>query len=116
SVFGIARDYAAAQARRYLQASAPAVTPTHGTVFPVSIEHTGCPVFGSRVIRGVNPAAKSPDWLRERLRRVGLNSISPIVEVTNDVMLDLGQPLHAYDSSRLVGARPGRALRPGERV
>jgi phenylalanyl-tRNA synthetase beta chain len=73
-------------------------------------------VFGSRVIRGVNPQAKSPDWLRERLRRVGLNSISPIVDVTNYVMTELGQPLHAYDLSRLAGTIHVRAARPGERV
>jgi phenylalanyl-tRNA synthetase beta chain len=117
SVFGIARDYAAAQARRYLKASAPRVAAAHGAVFPVRIDHkAGCPVFGSRVIRGVNPGATSPDWLRERLRRVGLNSISPIVDVTNYVMTELGQPLHAYDLSRLAGAIHVRAARPGERV
>jgi phenylalanyl-tRNA synthetase beta chain len=73
-------------------------------------------VFGSRVIRGVNPGAMSPDWLRERLRRVGLNSISPIVDVTNYVMLELGQPLHAYDLNRLAGTIHVRAARPGEQV
>ena len=117
SVFGIARDYAAAQARRYLKASAPCVAAAHGAVFPVRIDHkTGCPVFGSRVIRGVNPGATSPEWLRERLRRVGLNSISPIVDVTNYVMTELGQPLHAYDLSRLAGTIHVRAARPGERL
>jgi phenylalanyl-tRNA synthetase beta chain len=117
SVFGIARDYAAAQAHRYLKASAPSVAAAHGAVFPVRIDHkAGCPVFGSRVIRGVNPGATSPDWLRERLRRVGLNSISPIVDVTNYVMTELGQPLHAYDLSRLAGTIHVRAARPGERV
>jgi phenylalanyl-tRNA synthetase beta chain len=117
SVFGIARDYAAAQARRYLKASAPSVAAVHGAVFPVRIDHkAGCPLFGSRVIRGVNPGASSPDWLRERLRRVGLNSISPVVDVTNYVMLELGQPLHAYDLSRLAGVMHVRAARPGERI
>jgi phenylalanyl-tRNA synthetase beta chain len=117
SVFGIARDYAAAQARRYLKASAPSVAATNGAVFPVRIDHkAGCPVFGSRVIQGVNPGATSPDWLRERLRRVGLNSISPIVDVTNYVMIELGQPLHAYDLNRLAGRIHVRAARPGERV
>jgi phenylalanyl-tRNA synthetase beta chain len=117
SVFGIARDYSAAQARRYLTASAPSVAAVLDTVFPVRIDHkSGSPLFGSRVIRGVNPAATSPDWLRERLRRVGLSSISPIVDVTNYVMLELGQPLHAYDLSRLSGVMHVRAARPAERI
>ena len=117
SVFGIARDYAAAQERRYLKAHVPTVAAVHPAVFPVRIEYAaGCPLFGSRVIRGVNPAATSPDWMRERLRRVGLNSISPIVDVTNYVMTELGQPLHAYDLSRLAGGIHVRVARPGERV
>ena len=49
-------------------------------------------MFASRVIRGVKADAQSPAWLRERLRRVGINSISPVVDVTNYVMMDLGQP------------------------
>src|SRR5580698_6573362 len=110
SVFGIARDYAAAQERRYLTARVAPVAARGTAVFPVALDYkAGCPVFGSRVIRGVNPQAKSPDWLRERLRRVGLNSISPIVDVTNYVMTELGQPLHAYDLNRLAGTIHVRA-------
>ena len=89
--------------------------PRTTAVFPVRIESAGgCPVFGSRVIRGVRPDATSPAWLRERLRRVGLASISPIVDVTNYVMMDLGQPLHAYDLARLsqgITVRAGAARR-----
>ena len=117
SVFGIARDYTAAQERRYLSAPVARVAATHASVFPVRIEATaGCPVFSSRIIRGVRAGATSPTWLRERLRRVGLNSISPIVDVTNYVMMELGQPLHAFDLSKLAGSIIVRAARPGERV
>lgn len=117
SVFGIARDYAAAQEHRYLQARATPVRAVHSTVFPVRIEtRGGCPVFASRVIRGVRPGASSPAWLRERLRRVGLNSISPIVDVTNYVMMELGQPLHAYDLARLSEGLVVRAAEPAERI
>ncbi|MGD0494345.1 MAG: phenylalanine--tRNA ligase subunit beta [Steroidobacteraceae bacterium] len=117
SVFGIARDYAAAQDRRYLKASAAPVPAAHDARFPVRIEWAaGCPVFASRVIRGVRPAARSPAWLIERLRRVGLNAISPIVDVTNYVMTELGQPMHAYDLALLVGGIVVRAAGPGERV
>ncbi len=117
SVFGIARDYAAAQDRRYLTASVAPVSSTNDARFPVRIEWAaGCPVFASRVIRGVRPDATSPAWLKERLRRAGLNSISAAVDVTNFVMTELGQPLHAYDLARLEREIVVRAARPGERV
>jgi len=117
SVFGIARDYAAAHERRYLEAPVQPVAPVHRQVFPVRIESaSGCPIFCSRVIRGVRPGRTSPAWLRERLRRVGLASISPIVDVTNYVMMELGQPLHAYDLSRLSEGITVRKARPGERI
>lgn len=117
SVFGIARDYAAAQHRRYLKASAAPVPASHDAVFPVRLEWAaGCPVFGSRVIRGVRRGASSPAWLKERLRRAGLNSISPMVDVTNYVMTELGQPLHAYDFALLEKGIVVRAATAGERV
>ncbi|MGA2396724.1 MAG: phenylalanine--tRNA ligase subunit beta [Steroidobacteraceae bacterium] len=117
SVFGIARDYAAAQEHRFLKAPVKPVAAAHDALFPVRIESaSGCPIFCSRVIRGVRPDATSPAWLRERLRRVGLASISPIVDVTNYVMMDLGQPLHAYDLSRLSQGIVVRKARPREHI
>ncbi len=117
SVFGVARDYAAARERRFLRYQGAPVAAAHQDVFPVNIESvSGCPLFGSRVIRGVRPQVKSPFWLRERLRRVGINSISPIVDVTNYVMIELGQPLHAYDLARLSGPITVRAAKDGERI
>jgi len=117
SVFGIARDYAAARERRYLKHHVALVAARHKDVFPVGIESaSGCPLFTSRVIRGVRPQAKSPFWLSERLRRVGINPISPIVDVTNYVMIELGQPLHAYDLARLAGRITVRAAKEGESV
>ena len=93
------------------------VPAVHDSVFPVRLESVSkCPIFGSRVIRGVRADATSPAWLRERLRRVGLASISPIVDVTNYVMMDLGQPLHAYDRARLSQGIMVRQARPGELI
>jgi phenylalanyl-tRNA synthetase beta chain len=69
-----------------------------------------------RVIEGVNAAAKSPLWLAERLRRSGVRPISAIVDVTQYVMLELGQPMHAYDMARLDGAVHVRHARAGEKV
>jgi phenylalanyl-tRNA synthetase beta chain len=117
SVFGIARDYAAAHEHRYLKAEVLPVAAVHDSVFPVRIDAPGgCPIFCSRVIRGVRPGALSPRWLRERLRRVGLASISAIVDVTNYVMMDLGQPLHAYDLARLSQGIVVRQARPAEHM
>ena len=117
SVFGIARDYAAAQERRYLTARVTPVTGRGMTAFPVTLEApAACPIFASRVIRGVKVGAASPAWLKERLRRVGLNSISPIVDVTNYVMMDLGQPMHAYDLAKIKDGIRVRMAKPKETV
>ena len=116
SVFGIARDYTAAQERRYLSVAPKPVTAAHQDVFPVSLQAgDACPVFVSRVIRGVKADAPSPPWLRERLRRVDINSISAAVDVTNFVMMELGQPMHAYDLAKLdkgITVRMAKASEP----
>jgi len=116
SVFGIARDYAAASARRHLEFEVTPVSARQRAVFPVVLESSGCPVFASRVIQGVKPNAQSPQWLRERLRRVGINSISAIVDVTNYVMTELGQPMHAYDLAKLSKGILVRSARPKEHI
>jgi len=117
SVFGIARDYAAAQERRYLTARIEPVAARGTAAFPVTLgAPTACPIFASRVIRGVKAGATSPAWLRERLRRVGINSISAVVDVTNYVMMDLGQPMHAYDLAKLAEGIRVRLAEPQERI
>src|SRR5450755_1055783 len=68
------------------------------------------------VLRGLDNTRVSPAWLRERLRRAGLRSISPVVDVTNYVMLELGQPMHGYDLARLSGGLTARNARAGERL
>lgn len=73
-----------------------------------------CPRFCGRVLRGLSPDIKAPLWMRERLRRAGLRSIHPVVDVTNYVMLELGQPLHAYDLNKLEGNIHVRYARQGE--
>ena len=96
SVFGIARDYAAARERRYLSYRVAPVAVRSDASRLVRIDAPqACPIFAARVIRGIRQHAQSPQWLRERLRRIGINSISPVVDVTNYVMAELGQPMHA---------------------
>jgi phenylalanyl-tRNA synthetase beta chain len=117
SVFGIARDYTAAQQRRYLTYRVASIVPQHEAVFPAALEAPeACAIFGSRIVRGVKTGSVSPFWLRERLRRAGVNSISPIVDITNLVMLESGQPLHAYDLSKLAQRITVRWAHPGERL
>jgi phenylalanyl-tRNA synthetase beta chain len=117
SVFGIARDYTAAQERRYLGYRPAPVAAAHQAVFPVSLQAgEACPVFASRVIRGVKADAQSPAWLRERLRRVDIHSISAVVDVTNFVMMELGQPMHAYDLAKLDTGITVRMATPAERI
>jgi phenylalanyl-tRNA synthetase beta chain len=76
----------------------------------------GCPRYAARIVRGVQ-VGPSPAWLRERLEAAGLRSINNVVDVTNLVMLELGQPLHAFDLSAVRGGEVRvRAARPGERM
>ncbi|HET7557985.1 MAG TPA: phenylalanine--tRNA ligase subunit beta [Rhodanobacteraceae bacterium] len=73
-----------------------------------------CPRYFGRAIRGLNPAAKTPVWVAQRLRAAGIKPISAVVDVTQYVMLELGQPLHAFDESMLDGAIIVRRARAGE--
>lgn len=117
SILGIARDVAALTGAAIKDASVEATKPTIKDEQTVElIEPAGCPRFAGRVVRGIDTRATSPAWLTERLRRVGLRSISPVVDVTNYVMLELGQPLHAYDSNRIQGAVRPRLAKAGESV
>ena len=76
----------------------------------------GCGRFAGRVIRGVNAAAATPRWMKQRLERAGQRSISALVDVTNYVMLELGRPLHVYDLDKLKGPIEVRWGRKGEKV
>jgi len=117
SVLGIARDVSALTGAKLKSPAIDAVSATAKDTHPVELVFpAGCPRFAGRVIRGIDPTAKSPVWMTERLRRAGLRAISPVVDVTNYVMLELGQPLHAYDSALLQGPIRPRLAKPGEKV
>jgi phenylalanyl-tRNA synthetase beta chain len=117
SVLGIARDVSALTGAALKDASVAAIEATTQDTHPVElVEPAGCPRFAGRVIKGIDPAAKSPVWLVERLRRAGLRGISPVVDITNYVMLELGQPLHAYDAAKLTGPIRPRLAKVGEKV
>jgi phenylalanyl-tRNA synthetase beta chain len=83
----------------------------------ISIEATThCPAYYGRVISGLDSSAQTPLWMQERLRRAGLKSLSPVVDVTNYVLLELGQPLHAFDLEKLSGGITVRMGRDGEKL
>jgi phenylalanyl-tRNA synthetase beta chain len=102
SIIGVAREIAAGQGVEFPPPGITAIAPDSAETFPIKLEAAaGCPRFVARIIRGVSTTASSPLWLTERLRRAGLRAIHPVVDVTNYVMLELGQPLHSYDLDKL---------------
>ncbi|MDY0068417.1 MAG: phenylalanine--tRNA ligase subunit beta [Porticoccaceae bacterium] len=85
--------------------------------FPVRLDAGGrCPRYAGRVIRGVDISRPSPRWLVEKLARSGVRSIDGVVDVTNFVLLELGQPMHAFDLARLSGGIRVRTSRAGEEI
>ena len=117
SITGVAREVAALT-------STPARYPEVGEA-PVSIAAKrevlldapeACPRYCGRVIAGVDARVATPGWLARRLERSGIRPISALVDITNYVMLELGQPLHAFDNTKLEGAIHVRMAQPGEKI
>jgi phenylalanyl-tRNA synthetase beta chain len=119
SVRGLARELAASY-RIPFHDPAQAVTVAAGSAdggWPVRIDDaSGCDRFVAQLVRGIDPGRSSPDWMRRRLQTAGVRSVSLAVDVTNYVMLELGQPLHAYDRAKLQGPIVVRRAMPNERV
>ncbi len=115
SIAGVARDIGVLN-------RVPVTGPAMAEVPPVGderwqvelIAEDACPRYVCRVVQGIDPDAETPLWMCERLRRSGLRPISPVVDVTNYVLLELGQPLHAFDTARLDGAINVRMAADGE--
>jgi phenylalanyl-tRNA synthetase beta chain len=115
SIIGVAREVAALTGKSLTGPKLEPVAPKIKDTFPVHLDaKTACPKFAGRVIRGVNNKAAPPVWLRERLRRCGVRSISPVVDVTNYVLLEMGQPMHAYDLGKLKNEIRVRHAQPNE--
>ena len=115
SIVGIAREVAALTHAPMREIAVQAVPAVIDDEFPIVIEASqGCPRYVGRVIKNVNAAATTPMRITERLRRSGIRSISAVVDVTNYVMLELGQPMHGFDLDRLTGGIHVRNGRAGE--
>jgi phenylalanyl-tRNA synthetase beta chain len=121
SVRGIAREIACAYDLNFVDPAfdsnvVPAL-PAEGEALPVTIQPgTGVSRFSLRAVTGIDPKALSPWWLRRRLMLSGIRPISPAVDVTNYVMLELGHPMHAHDSGKIHGGFAVRFAKPGETV
>jgi phenylalanyl-tRNA synthetase beta chain len=115
SLAGIAREVAAATGAPLTLPQAVATPITSEAARPVRVEDSAaCPRFVGRMIDEIDATAPTPAWLRERIERSGIRSISAVVDVTNYVMLEWGQPLHAYDDRLLDGAIVVRFAQEGE--
>ncbi len=105
SVAGLARELAAITGAKMKSPVIKPVKPKHRQRIPVKLDAPrGCPRYVGRIVSGINPRAVTPMWMREKLRRSGVRSIHPVVDVTNYVMLEWGQPMHAFDLAKISGS------------
>ncbi len=117
SVRGLAREIACAYGLDFVDPAAVAPLPAEGEAWPLTIDPaTGVRRFALRPVTGIDPAAMSPWWMQRRLLVSGMRPISPAVDVTNYVMLEVGHPMHAHDLDRITGGLRVRFAREGETV
>lgn len=117
SIAGIAREAGVLNQTAVLVPQCNPVVATIDDTLPILVAaQAECPRYLGRVIRGVDVAAVTPLWLQERLRRSGTRSLGPVVDVTNYVLLELGQPMHAFDLGRLSGGIQVRLATAGEKL
>jgi phenylalanyl-tRNA synthetase beta chain len=115
SILGVAREVAAVTGAKLDTPRRNGIEPAITDTLSVTLEASdGCPRYTGRLVRGVDARAKTPRWMIARLERSGLRSISAVVDITNYVMLELGQPLHAFDAAKLEGGIRVRYARKGE--
>ncbi|HJQ42701.1 MAG TPA: phenylalanine--tRNA ligase subunit beta [Jatrophihabitantaceae bacterium] len=116
SIRGLAREAAAGLGTEFTDVAANVPTPD-GRAYEITVDDPiGCDQFSARAITGLDPAAPTPDWMATRLRQCGMRSISLAVDVTNYVMLETGQPLHAFDRAKLRGAIGVRRAKADEQL
>ncbi|WP_404941635.1 phenylalanine--tRNA ligase subunit beta [Pseudomonas danubii] len=117
SLAGLAREVGALYAAKVLRPEVKVVAAVHDEVRPVEVlAPTACPRYLGRVIRNVDLSKPTPLWMVERLRRADVRSIDAAVDITNYVMLELGQPLHAFDLAEINGGIRVRMAEEGEKL
>jgi phenylalanyl-tRNA synthetase beta chain len=117
SIAGVAREVAAINKVELLAGDVNEVIDGSTQDFSVELEAPQhCPRYVGRLISGIDPQARTPLWMQEKLRRCGLRPISPVVDVTNFVMMELGQPMHGFDFDKLEGGIKVRLAERGEKL
>ncbi len=115
SLGGVAREVGVMNSAPVTMPDVSAVEPEHEERFPVKLEAPeACPRYVCRIVKGIDPKAGTPMWMQERLRRGGVRCLGPVVDVTNYVMLELGQPMHGFDLGVLNGEIRVRMAESGE--
>ncbi|HEC20449.1 MAG TPA: phenylalanine--tRNA ligase subunit beta [Gammaproteobacteria bacterium] len=114
-IAGIAREVATLCKTTVSEDKADAVEISTDTRMPVTVDAAeDCPRYLCQVIEGIDPTASTPLWIQEALRRSGLRSLGPVVDITNFVLLELGQPMHAFDRAKISGGIRVRSAAAGE--
>lgn len=114
-IIGVARDVAVLNKSPLNEPEIVPVAATINDTLPIVVEaQEACPRYLGRLVKGINVSAPTPLWMKEKLRRCGIRSIDAVVDVTNYVLLELGQPMHAFDSDRLEGGIVVRMAKEGE--
>jgi phenylalanyl-tRNA synthetase beta chain len=117
SAEGIAREVALLNGLSWAKNQFNYAEINHQDTLPISVVvKAACPRYLGRLIKGINPKAETPVWMQERLRRSGVRCLSAVVDVTNYVLMELGQPLHAFDADKLNGGITVRMAKNGESV
>ena len=117
SVNGVAREVGVLSRSPVTELSIKAAVADHDAEFPIAISAVDeCPRYLGRIIRNINQNVAAPLWMQEKLRRSGLRSIDPIVDVTNYVLMELGQPMHAFDYAKLQGGIDVRLAKSKEKI
>jgi phenylalanyl-tRNA synthetase beta chain len=117
SVAGVAREVSAINGVALKHTPGKIIKETIKDKFPVDLlAADACPHYVGRIIKNIDASAQTPLWIQEKLRRSGLRPISPVVDVTNFVMVELGQPMHGFDFDKLEGGIRVRLARAGEKL
>ncbi|WP_318458815.1 phenylalanine--tRNA ligase subunit beta [Photobacterium leiognathi] len=117
SIAGLAREVGVLNRAEVAEPQFEIVAPTAADTIAIDVKApAACPRYLGRIIRNVNVQAETPLWMQEKLRRCGTRSIDPIVDITNYVLLEMGQPMHAFDLAKIDGGIVVRMAEQGEKL